>query len=316
MKLPIWASILVLLIGLASNAHGVLIFEKGKDVETRGYLIEKSEILVKIREVLPDGRLAIRSIPQNEIDLMIQAVDQKRLAELDPEKPQTYRDYAEELAEKKKDPDAHVTAIRLYLIAAYLAPDTLGRSSCLGLVALARSPREARLFRGLAYLLDPNHDRGLLRKTGTPPAAEKVDDAPPGFDSLLLGLRRLQAEDRRLALKEIEKPGVKKAMLPYRHIMLYEELFLICQQRTRAVSNDDVRKILALEVSLLKDRQNGVNLAAASQLAGRDPDWSTIVYTNTAKPVFSASLTHATEFDPRLSQYVDGSWVKPTAKPE
>ncbi len=89
MKLPIWASILVLLIGLASNAHGVLIFEKGKDVETRGYLIEKSEILVKIREVLPDGRLAIRSIPQNEIDLMIQAVDQKRLAELDPEKPQT-----------------------------------------------------------------------------------------------------------------------------------------------------------------------------------------------------------------------------------
>ena len=317
MKNPTLALVVLLLLsGLARNATAVLIFEKGKDTETRGYLLEETDVLVKIREVLPDGRFAARSIARDEIDLIIKAVDDERLQHLEPNQPESYRDYAEELAEKKKDPDAHITAMRLYLIAAYRAPSKLGRSSCLGLIPLARNPREEKLFRGLAYLLDPNHDRRLLRRNTQPVTSEeKTEDANNGFEALLLGLRRLQAEDRRLALKELQKSGVKQAMLPYRHIMLYEELYLICQQRSRTISDDDVRKILALEVSMLKDRQQGTSGGAAKSQA-RDPDWSTIVYTKTANPVFQAALEHATEFDPRLCQYAEGNWSKPTSAAE
>ena len=302
--------LLIFLGGFTQSLHAVLIFEKGKDTETRGYLVEETPVLVKIREVLPDGRVSARSIPRNEIDLMIQAVKDERLQQLDPQQPEGYRNYAEELAEKKKDPDAHITAIRLYLIAAYRAPDKLGRSSCLGLIPLARNRQEAQLFRGFAYLLDPNHDQRLLRRESTPVASrDATGDSTDGFDALLLGLRRLQAEDRRLALKEIQKPGVKQAMLPYRHIMLYEELFLICQQRSNNITNDDVRKILALEVSLLKARQSG-GTPSAGQSTNSAPDWSTIVYTKTAHPIFTAALEHATEFDPRLCKYTDGKWGK------
>ena len=45
---------LLVLGGLARSSQAVLIFEKGKDKETRGYLVEETKVLVRIRELLPD----------------------------------------------------------------------------------------------------------------------------------------------------------------------------------------------------------------------------------------------------------------------
>jgi len=46
----------------------------------------------------------------------------------------------------------------LYLIAAYRNPQELGRSSLLGMTALARTPAEERRFRAMTYLLGDDHD--------------------------------------------------------------------------------------------------------------------------------------------------------------
>ena len=90
-------------------------------------------------------------------------MSEERLAELVRSNPDAYREYAEELAEKRKDPDAQQTSIRLFQMAAVLDPQRLGRSCLLGMVPLARDAAEQRRFRAMAYLLDPDHDPALLQ---------------------------------------------------------------------------------------------------------------------------------------------------------
>src|SRR5206468_9849498 len=89
-------------------------------------------------------------------------VSPERLAALDPSKPQDYREYAEELAEKQRDPEARDTAIRLYAIAAARGDDNLRHSALLGLIALARNPDEERLFRAAGYRFDSGHELTIL----------------------------------------------------------------------------------------------------------------------------------------------------------
>ena len=158
---------------LPRSAEAVIIFEKGKSTPLRGYLIDKNDTRVIVEELRPNGETTERILPLAGIDQMIVAVDAARLETLTPEKPEEYRDYAEELAEKREDPDARLTAIRLYLIAAYLQPQELGRSCLLGMTAVARTAAEERKFRAMAYLLDTKHDPGLLSE----PTATEIDSS-------------------------------------------------------------------------------------------------------------------------------------------
>ncbi len=164
--LPLPAA-LVLMVGICSSliarpAWGVIILLKGQEKPVRGYFVREDDKAVVLRQLQPDGSTQERSVARSEIEDVIKTVDQARLESLQPARPDSYREYAEELAEKKKDPDAHVTALRLFLIAAYLDPPRLGRSCLLGMVPLARNANEQRRFRAMAYLLDPTHNRDVL----------------------------------------------------------------------------------------------------------------------------------------------------------
>ncbi len=136
----------------------VIVFLKGQDEPIRGYFVRENEHVVVLQQLQTDGSTQERIVSRSEIEDVIKTVDSARLEALRPENPDGYREYAEELAEKSKDPDAQVTAIRLFLIAAYLQPQRLGRSCLLGMVPLARQGTEQRHFRAMAYLLDPTHD--------------------------------------------------------------------------------------------------------------------------------------------------------------
>jgi hypothetical protein len=283
-------------IGVAMSAApswAITVFERGRTEPTRGRLVRQAPDQIVIEEILPDGATRQRAIPRSQIEDLIDPVSAERLSNLAPDQPHGYRDYAEELAEKKVDPDARAAAIRLYLIAAHLDPANLAKSSLLGMTALARSPEEERKFRAMAYLHDPGHDRALLR------TAEKVAATEPPSetrDALWRALQLRRQGNRRAALLNLGRVGVEDELAKYRDLLTVEEFTQV------GLPDELLRKIVALELNL----ESG-----AARAADDRPAWSQLDSPSAQAPVPSLSLDTLTEFDPRLCVYRDGQWVAP-----
>ncbi len=193
MKLPPRIPLLIVLFMslTAPQAMGVIIFLKGQEDPIRGYAVRENEHVVVLAQLMSDGTTQERTVSRSEIEDLIKTVSAERLEALQPENADRYREYAEELAEKSKDPDAQLAAIRLFLIAAHLEPQRLGRSCLLALVPLARGAAEQRRFRAMAYLLDSTHDPSVLTmslETTTRPRGPE----PPQAEFLLRALRLLR----------------------------------------------------------------------------------------------------------------------------
>jgi len=279
-------------------AEGVVVFERGKSQPTIGLLVRQDENLIVIRQQMPDGELQTREIFRSEIEDLLIAVSEERLSQLRPEDPSAYRDYAEELAVKRRDPDALQASLRLYLIAAHLAPDRLGRSCLLGMVALARSPREERRFRAAAYLLDPNHDRSVLRSTAQ--AADSRDDA--GRSGLLKAVQAMRRGQSRIALQIADREPVQKELEKYADLITLDQL----QQLGDEIPPDMLRRLLIVEWLLTREGDE-----ADAVFADRNTSWSQLVERNELTPVRPLSLETLTEFDPRECVYRDGRWNRP-----
>jgi hypothetical protein len=151
----------------ARPAQAVVVLPKGAKQPIMGYLVRQDDRNVVVREELPGGKSRENSFAKKDLDELIITVSPQRLTLLDPSKPQDYREYAEELAEKQRDPEARDTAIRLYAIAAARGDDKLRHSALLGLIALARNPDEERFFRAAAYWFDADHDAAVLTSSLT-----------------------------------------------------------------------------------------------------------------------------------------------------
>ncbi len=146
----------------ARPVHAVVVLPKGAKQPVMGYLVRQDDRNIVIRQELPGGKRRESSFAKKDLDELIFTVSPERLGALDPAKPQDYREYAEELAEKQRDPEARDTAIRLYAIAAVRGDESLRHGALLGLVALARNADEARLFRAAAYLFSSEHEQSIL----------------------------------------------------------------------------------------------------------------------------------------------------------
>jgi hypothetical protein len=146
----------------ARIASAVVVLPKGASAPVMGYLIRHDERIVVVRQPTADGKSRELRFAPREIDELIITVSPERLETLDPAKPAAYFEYAEELAEKRRDPEARDAAIRLYAICAARGDDRVRHSALLGLIALARSPDEERRFRAATYLFDAEHDESVL----------------------------------------------------------------------------------------------------------------------------------------------------------
>jgi hypothetical protein len=290
---------------VAAGARAVIVFEKGKSEPIRGYLVEANSVQVVIREVLPSGETRQRVLQRTDIDDMIVAVSSERLASLQPEAPAAYRDYAEELADKREDPDARATAIRLYLIAARLQPQELGRSCLLGMTALARSPDEERHFRAMAYLLDGEHDRTLL-KTPATPSESSVALADSQRSMLRNLLRLLRTRRTREARSMLSRSNVQEALTKVTPVLRPDELSGATDP-DGSLSVDLLRKILTVELTL--------SGARVPDKADSDAErWSQTIARGRTKPVVPLSLATLTEFDPKKCCFRGGQWVEKDAK--
>src|SRR5262245_11496124 len=115
--------------------HAVVVLPKGAKQPIMVYLVRQDERTMGIRHDRPDGKSRESSFAKKDLDELIITVSPERLAELDRNKLNDYREYAEELAEKQRDPEARDTAIRLYAIVAERGDGNLRHSALLGLIA-------------------------------------------------------------------------------------------------------------------------------------------------------------------------------------
>ena len=118
-------------------ACAAVVIVKGSNQPVMGYLVKQDERSVVLREVLPGGKTRESSFPRGSIDELIITVVPERLASLEPARLNEYLEYAEELAEKHRDPEARAPAVP--------RPDAVARARCGGRPRTARQPtRRAR----------------------------------------------------------------------------------------------------------------------------------------------------------------------------
>lgn len=285
----------------ANDACAALVYITGRQEPIAGYVDRSDPQVVVIREPLPDGSQREHRVPQGDVEDVVETVSRSRLEALSPRDPTAYRDYAEELAEKRRDPEARETGLRLFLIAAHLKPDQLGRSCFLGMARLAVTPAEARRYRAMAYLLDPKHDRSVLGRketAETPPAARNDRDR-----MLLKALQFLRRGEGRRARMQADLPEVKTAFQDWSKVLSYEEFV---QATKDELTTPTLSKLLQLELMLQQSTAEG-----RADNGQQDAPWSEVVGRDGTPPVFPLTLETVTRWDPAECLYRDRQWVRP-----
>ena len=300
--------LLIAFLLIPSSAGAIVVLPKGSAKPVMGYLVRQDDKTVVVREILPDGKPREQSFQRDQIDELLVTVSPERLAELDPARPQLYREYAEELAEKHRDPEARDMALRLYHMAAVLGEGTLRRGALLGLAALARSPQEERKFRAAAFLYDPEHDAaalagaGEVKLTRTPTSPEQVTE--------LLSALRLARQGRGPQAKVIiEKPVVREQLDSLAKIITAEELLAVCT--AKSLTDEQLYKLLQAETALQRSLGESAAGSGADDLAQQQRSWTAAVKARGLSPLPSLALDTLTEFDPRACLFRDGKWVRP-----
>ncbi|MBI2480501.1 MAG: hypothetical protein HYV60_18300 [Planctomycetia bacterium] len=295
-------AILFLVIGSFSvPCWAVIVFQKNQAEPIRGFLIREDGVQIEVHEPLPGGDVRKHIVPRVSIDDMIRAVEPERLAALNPEAPEGYRSYAEDLAGKTEDPEARVMAIRLYLIAAYLEPGKLGRGCLLGMAGLARTPSEERAFRAMAFSLDPDHDPSLL-KTPKATAAEFTGLKDEDRHALRTALQLLRSGKLVEARRHFQRPPVQAAATYYDHALSKSD-YQEANGAAGRLSPHLLRKFLTLEIAL-----STTSPTESIDEAPAFTPWSQLVARDDTQPVQPQTLTTLTEFDPRQSIYREGKW--------
>lgn len=290
-----------LLTAWATPCPGVIILEKNRSESVKGFLVSQNDLRVVVDELLPNGEIHQRVIPRSDIDLLRISVVPDRLSALQPDQPQAYRDYADELSEKREDPEARNVAIRLYLLAAHLDPKGLGRSSLLSMAGLARSPLEERKLRAMVYLLDPAHDRGVLTPPSFTTAVPTTDLTDTQRKMLLRAIQALRGDNRREALEFSRRPLFQEVYKRYSSILTLEAFSAAAATRDKDLPGPLVKKLITLELLVL-------NLPLKEHRTTEDVPWSTILTTKQDQRVTPLSLETITEFDPNETVFKNNRW--------
>jgi hypothetical protein len=201
------------------TAEGAIVLLKNRDEPVVGSVVREEKERVVVRTLGLDGKPHEEVILRSDVEEILPSVSTDRLVELEPVKPAGYRDYAEELWARRKDPEARDMAIRLNLIAAWLAPEKLGRSALLALVSLARTPQEQVRFAAALYLIDPRTPLSAIDAPAAKPAAAETTTAL----ELLRALRLLRTGKGSTARAIAEKPAVAGLLETYNRLLTRAE---------------------------------------------------------------------------------------------
>ncbi len=286
---------------LAGRASAAVVILKGSNQPVMGYLVKQDERTVTLREVLPGGKTRETTFNRARIDELIVTVSRERLASLDPSQPSGYLEYAEELAEKQRDPEARETAVRLYAIAAARGDDALRRSALLGLIALARTPAEEQRMRAAAYLFDTAHDQSLLSSA----PADAANLPRSLIDEVLAALVLIRQGRGTQARLILEKPSVRGEAARISPVITVDELAEL--SAVSQLSNQQLHRVLRAETAL---EEMKLGRSASGETVGEASQWSAILRPGGMKPLPAISLQTLTQFDPEECVFRGGKWIK------
>lgn len=295
---------LLLIAVSCQTAKAVLVqLESGEQVF--GHFLREDDTKITISAVGDDGRTRERTFLKNsEVKNIVYTVDRERLGELSPDSPEDYRNYAEILAGKKRDPEARDTALRLYYLAASLDRENLGFSSVLGMIPLARSPDEEMKFRSMAYLLDPAHDDSIL----APPKVSRSDlpTTEAGAEGLLTAIQHIRSplardvsNQGRVARNFLEKSEVQRELKRYAGIISFDELMEAA--RSPDLSDAELAKVIQVEMAITGTRD--------APAADEEGSWQSAAAKFGFAPVITVHWPTMTEFDSQKPVFADGKWV-------
>lgn len=307
----IWLPTLVssFLLCFVATSQAAAVYLNDRDEPVVGYLVRQDARHVVIEEVRPDGSRRSTTFDRTGVDEIVHTVSEERLGSLHYREPDRYREYAEELAEQRKDPEARESAMRLFLIAAYLDPQNLGKSAMLGLIDLARDKDEETRFRAMAYLLDADHDPRTLKPRDQLQAAPTVVNKK-SRDLLIEAVKSLRQGRRAKARRIVDQPGVREQLDQFHNVLTYEEFTAAClQERLSAVM---LRKLLLLELALQPQTTAG-NTPSGNRRS--TSSWREAIRHNGREPVPALSLETMTDFNPRQCHYREGNWIRPSDLP-
>ncbi len=298
-------ALILLLVLPVAQCWAVVVFPKGSDKPIMGFLVSQDGTRVVVREPQPDGTTRDHLLLRSDVDDILFTVSIERLETLRPDDPRQYRNYAEELAEKRQDPEARAAAIRLYLIAAYLDPANLGRSSMLGMIDLARSEAEEAKFRAMAYLLDPDHDRRVL-KPPSPIQTTRAAADDSARSQLLQALRHLRQGNKLAARRIAQLPAVQSQFDEFQQVISFKEFDDACKSAAE-LPLDILHKILLVELSMTS--KSAADTGAEHTTVSTS--WQQSLARDDRTPLPVLSLETISEFDPRKCQYRAGEWIGP-----
>ena len=300
-RISLAMTFLVAVLWFLQPVFAVVVYKKGASKPVAGHLVRQNGNEVVVREESSSG-LKESVIPRGEIEDLIETVSTERLSALDPSRPQAYREYAEELAEKKLDPEARQMAVRLFQIAAWLDPAKTGHGALLGLVSVARPGEEEARFRAAAFLFDPRHDKALLGQTSVTAGKPRQEDDPA--QKLLEALRQLRRGRGQQARAALAAPAVSEELEAHRGILSREDFQ--AASSAKDLSDEQLRKILELELKLDSRVSGRGEEGAQTTLAS----WNDAVRGGNLAPIRLLQFDKLTQFDPRECIYRQGKWER------
>lgn len=305
---------------LADPARGVIVeLSDGKRAAGRMVKDEPGQIVIAARAA--DGGTENRTIERKSIQRIIVTVEPKRLEELKPSEPESYRELAEEIAAKKEDPEARETALRLYLIAAYRDPTNLGRGCLKAMAELAETPEESRRYQAMAYVLDPKR-QGTEPKIDFGPALTASPGASGSMTSndFLKCLRAYREGKYKDAANLVKKPAAQRGFQRCKDVLRLEDFLEACASgmTPQGTTIDQARKTEAVRLGSLRAEAREIarsippgKLQIGAPAAGAKESWSITAHTRGLAPVRPLDLEAITDFDPRESVFRGDRWIKP-----
>ena len=296
------------MLAFSNTSEGVIIItDEGEKI--RGFLVSADAAQVVVEVILPGGKREKQVFSAEDAVI---TVDEERLSKLSSDNPRGYRDYADELFEKVEDPDVQETALRLYLITAYLDPENQGRTCLLYMSDLARnvedlSPdlEQRRRYIAMAYLLDPEKDRSVFSDSRRDSPRATLDSSQR--EKLRRGLQALWSGSKRNVTISADDPEFRQALSHFSDILTLED-YKEAVRPDGWVSPSTMRKALTIELSTSPVRSRMLDTVDDGD---ENESWAARNWKRPANSTAPLRLEEITPFDPRKTMYRNGKWVVP-----
>ncbi len=264
-----------------------------------GKFIQETDRQIIFLEHFKSGATKKQTLFKADVLQLVRTIDDEKLAQLKPESPRAYFEYAEELSAYKLDFVAQQLAIRLFLIAAKNSKNQLRQSSLLALHALFSSETQKRRTRALAFLtLQPRYHRPFV--VNQRPNQLKPEER----DKLLEIVRKIRNGKQSEAAQALKTDEMRSAMNRLSRFATWNSLYKIAISKQPKL--DQILFLVKLEIAIIEIDTEQVEPVGFRWFldAKRTDDFQTEWIT----------FSNLTKFDPDLSVFKDGKWVKPTTR--